>query len=66
MPYHPVIMFASKERARTPLDVLHIKHYIATFPQTYKTEWGATNFARRNKVKEYIDSVWQLAGSKEV
>ncbi len=66
MPYHPVIKFASKERAKTPISVLFTKHYTATFPQVYKTERGAINFAFRQRVGEYLDDVWQLAGAKEI
>ena len=62
--YRPIIKFASKDRAKTPLHVLYIEHYTATFPQVYKTEHGAINFARRNMKKE--DGVWQLPGAQAV
>lgn len=63
MMYQPVIIFASKDRARRPIDVLCVKHYEATFPLYYKTEKGATNFAERTIEQE--DGVWQLPGAKK-
>ena len=64
MAYHPIIIFRSKEKAKTPIDVIFGKHYEATFPQIYKTEAGATKFARRNLVEDCLDDVWQLPGAK--
>ena len=66
MLYRPIIKFASKERAKTPVAVLFVEHMTATFPQLYKTRAGATNFARRNLVGKYLDDVWQLPGCQEM
>ena len=66
MAYHPIIIFAAKDRVKHSLEVPFTKHYVATFPQIYKTETGAINFAKRNIVSEYEDDVWQLPGSKPI
>lgn len=66
MPYKPVIFFASKERVESAIRVPFVKHYIATFPKTYKTSWGATNYAIKQIITEELDSVWQLPGAKKV
>lgn len=64
MLYHPIIKFASKERAKTPINVIFGRHYTATFPQTFKTVKGATNFAD-NQIR-YVEGVWQLPGALKI
>ena len=62
--YHPVIFFRAKCFAKTPIHVIFQKHYEATFPQTYKTQKGAINFARRQI--DFDLDVWQLPAAKEI
>ena len=64
MGYQPVIFFAAKDRVKSPIHVPFVKHYKATFPQIFKTQQGAMNFAERNII--YEEGVWQLPASKEV
>lgn len=60
--YHPVIFFRAKCFAKTLIHVIFQKHYEATFPQTYKTQKGALNFAQRQI--DYDPDVWQLPAAK--
>ncbi len=62
--YQPVIFFRAKCFAKTPIHVVYRKHYEATFPQKYKTESGAINFAKKQIVEE--DGIWQLPAAKLV
>ncbi len=61
--YNPIIVFAAKDRVPNPIHVPFVRHYVATFPQIFKREGNAINFARRMRVCE--PDVWQLPGAKE-
>ena len=62
--WKPAILFASKDRVPSKIQVPFRKHRVATFPKIYKTESGAMNFAKGKIEKE--PGVWQLPAAKRV
>ncbi len=62
--YQPIIKFASKDRVKSLVMVPFVRHRTATFPKTFKTMSGATQYARRQIKPE--EGVWQLPGAKKV
>lgn len=63
MAYKPVVIFRAKCFAKSPLEAIYGKHWVASWEdKVYQREANAISFAR--KQIDYDLDVWQLAGAK--